>query len=484
MKHFTKLFVAIAMMMVAIAANAQEKVYATFESPTNTAATWDATNKSFKWSQPTYNQIRNIGLPNGDISNYKKLVIKCDFISGDVFRILFYSGGANATIYVNKSEESNVYEFNIYDEVKKAKGDAAPDYILKCDEICLSGGGNAGEVKVYEMYLETYAPGEEKPQLVVEEEAKPAKPEGYIDFTEAFPSLKPTLEKKIGNGALVVGQRTKDVVADLSDYSKLTLVTSPNLKVVLYMNHEIDAKQNAGEYTEEEAGKYVFMDVQADENGMINIDLTQFEKRDLNCIAMPWDNDNVGTVWYLLLTKDEPVFDFNAMDVATSANGNASGDILEPLYITKGNVTMMVSPADEGASTPNRFWGTNNGPQLRMYSGTIVMDAPEGKAITKVEVINGKWGTDNAINGMFASTWEGNSTNVVINIAGNTQMNKIVVTLADKNEETTTYGDLPTAINTAKVVAAKNEVFNLAGQRLSAPMKGFNIIGGKKVLVK
>ena len=484
MKHFTKLFVAIAMMMVAIAANAQEKVYATFESPTNTAATWDATNKSFKWSQPTYNQIRNIGLPNGDISNYKKLVIKCDFISGDVFRILFYSGGANATIYVNKSEESNVYEFNIYDEVKKAKGDAAPDYILKCDEICLSGGGNAGEVKVYEMYLETYAPGEEKPQLVVEEEAKPAKPEGYIDFTEAFPSLKPTLEKKIGNGALVVGQRTKDVVADLSDYSKLTLVTSPNLKVVLYMNHEIDAKQNAGEYTEEEAGKYVFMDVQADENGMINIDLTQFEKRDLNCIAMPWDNDNVGTVWYLLLTKDEPVFDFNAMDVATSDNdGSTAGDITSSVSLTKGGVTMTISVAEEG-KTVNRYWSTANGPQLRMYSGHIVMDAPEGKAITKVEVDNGRWNNNNAINGEAGYVWEGNSTNIVIDIAGNSQMNKITVTLADKNDETTTYEGLPTSINTTKAVAEKSEIFNIAGQKLVAPMKGINIIGGKKVLVK
>ena len=484
MKHFTKLFVAIAMMMVAIAANAQEKVYATFASPTNTAATWDKENSSFKWSQPTYNQIRNIGLPKGDISDYKKLVIKCDFISGDVFRILFYSGGANATIYVNKSEESNVYEFNIYDEVKKAKGDAAPDYILNCDEICLSGGGNAGEVKVHEMYLETYAPGEEKPQLVVEEEVKPAKPEGYVDFTEAFPSIQPTLEKKIGNGALIVGQRTKDVVADLSDYSKLTIVTSPPLKVVLYMNHEIDAKQNANEYTEEETGKYVFMNLQADDKGIIEVDLTQFEKRDLNCIAMPWDNDNVGYVWYLLLTKDEPVFDFNAMDVATSANGDTSGDILEPLYITKGNVTMMVSPAEEGATTQNRFWSTNNGPQLRMYSGTIVMDAPEGKAITKVEVIYGKWHNDNMINGMAGATWEGNSTNAVIDIAGNTQMNKIVVTLADKNEETTTYGNLPTAINTTKATAAKAEIFNLAGQQLTAPVKGINIIGGKKVLVK
>ena len=63
-------------------------------------------------------------------------------------------------------------------------------------------------------------------------------------------------------------------------------------------------------------------------------------------------------------------------------------------------------------------------------------------------------------------------------------MNKIIVTLADKNDETTTYEELPTAINTAKAAAVKGEVFNLAGQKLAAPVKGFNIIDGKKVLVK
>jgi len=41
-----------------------------------------------------------------------------------------------------------------------------------------------------------------------------------------------------------------------------------------------------------------------------------------------------------------------------------------------------------------------------------------------------------------------------------------------------------TGINTAKAAAVKGEVFNLAGQKLAAPVKGFNIIDGKKVLVK
>lgn len=500
MKHFTKLFVAIAVFMVAAVANAQEQVHATFASPSNTNAVWHSDTRSFTWTQSYYNQVRNIGLPSGNISNYKKLVIDYEFISGDRFRILFYQGGSNIAAFVNQNgaywddaftkqvaaTSNGVVEIPIYEFLSQASG-YSTDFILNATEICLSGLGNSGEVKINDIYVETYAPGDEKPSIVAEEEEqKPDKPEGnYVDLTEAFPSLNPALEKKLGNGELVVGARNQDVIANLSEYTNLTIVTSPNLKLVLYMNHEVAAQQNAADYAEGDAGKYVFMDVQADENGIINVDLTQFEKRELNCICLPWDNSNKGTVWYILLTEDAPIFDFNAMDVATSDNdGSTAGDITSSVSLRKGGVTMTISAAAEGATTPNRYWSTAKGPQLRMYSGHIVMDAPEGKAITKVEVDNGRWNNNNAINGEAGYVWEGNSTNIVIDIAGNSQMNKITVTLADKNDETTTYEGLPTSINTTKAVAEKSEIFNIAGQKLVAPMKGINIIGGKKVLVK
>ena len=64
---------------------------------------------------------------------------------------------------------------------------------------------------------------------------------------------------------------------------------------------------------------------------------------------------------------------------------------------------------------------------------------------TKVVINNGKWNAGNTFNGVIADKgeWEGNSTNVVLAIAGNTQMNNVVVTLADKTAETTTYGTEP-----------------------------------------
>ena len=286
-----------------------EKVYATFENPTNTSATWDKATNSFKWTQTSYNQIRNIGLPSGDISKYKKLVVDCTMKQGDRFRVLIYKGGSNKVLYA----KDGVNEFILADTLKALYPNDYNEFLLECSEICLSGDNvtAAGEVVINSMYLETYPENEsvEVPDIVYEED--PGKPAGdFIDFTEAFPELQPkigigedTHPIVLGNGDVVVGARSKEVIADLSEYSKITLVTSPNLKLVLYMNHEIDAKQNPSEYDEGDAGKYVCDQYQADANGILEIDLTAYAKQELNGLVLPWDNNNKGTVWYILLTK-------------------------------------------------------------------------------------------------------------------------------------------------------------------------------------
>ena len=294
---------------------AVEQVHATFANPSNTNAAWDKETSSFSWTQSYYNQVRNIGLPTGDLSNYKNLVVDYEILEGDQFRILFYQGGSNLAVFVTKNADGakGTKTINIYETLSKLDGYSV-DFILKCTEVCLSGAGNSGKVKINDMYLETYDEGEQKPDLTpVADEEDPGKPAGdYMDFTEMFPSLQPRVNMGtdghpivLGNGDVVVGARSNNVIADLSGYSKITFVTSPNLKLVLYMNHEVEAQQNAGDYDEADAGKYVFMDVQADENGLIEVDLTQFDKQDLNCICLPWDNSNKGTVWYILLTEKE-----------------------------------------------------------------------------------------------------------------------------------------------------------------------------------
>ncbi len=143
------------------------------------------------------------------------------------------------------------------------------------------------------------------------------------------------------------------------------------------------------------------------------------------------------------VVADEPVspimtFDFNASTHAVSSSESTEGDITTDEVITEGDVTLTVTPNPSG--TNNRYWGTANGPQLRVYGGKLTLTA-NGKAITKVVVNNGKWNAANTFNGVAAETgeWEGNSTNVILAVAGNTQINSIEVTTADADENTTTY---------------------------------------------
>ena len=330
-----------------------EKVYATFEGTYATdQATWDGTTKTMTWKASWSNQVKSIGLPKGDISKYKKLVVDIDIKSGDQIRILFYKGGSNKTLYAS----NGVNEFIIADTLKALYPDDYNEFLLACDEICLSGNNKvgSGEAVVNSVYLETYPENEsvEIPDIVYEED--PGKPTGdFIDLTEVFTSLQPRIGLgsdghpiQLGQGDVVVGQRAKDVVADLAGYSKLTMVTSPNLKLVLYMNHEVAAQQNAGDYAEADAGKYVFKDLQADENGIIEVDMTQMEKKELNCIALPWDNTNKGTVWYILLEKGEaePEPATFAITIAATENGTVSADVENAAEGDK--VTLTITPAE------------------------------------------------------------------------------------------------------------------------------------------
>ena len=155
MKHFTKLFTAIAVFMIAVVANAKvEQVHATFENPSNTNTSWDAETKTFKWTTTYYNQLRNIGLPSGNITKYKKLVVDCKIISGEQFRILFYKGGSNLTLFA----KDGVNEFIIKDELEAIAPNDYNEYLLECTEICLSGNNGAapGEAVINDVYLETY----------------------------------------------------------------------------------------------------------------------------------------------------------------------------------------------------------------------------------------------------------------------------------------------------------------------------------------
>ena len=139
------------------------------------------------------------------------------------------------------------------------------------------------------------------------------------------------------------------------------------------------------------------------------------------------------------LATTEVTFDFNTMDVATSSNDSSDGDITEALTLTEGNVVLTVSPKDESASTENRFWASNAGPQLRVYSGTLTFSVPEGYVMKQIvfNINNDKWNDGNsADSGEFeGTTWTGSAQAVVVTIAGNSQINSIAVTVAEEGDE-------------------------------------------------
>ena len=147
--------------------------------------------------------------------------------------------------------------------------------------------------------------------------------------------------------------------------------------------------------------------------------------------------------WYTIkeYAIQDYTFNFNAMDVPTSSNVSTDGDILEPMTLNEGTVSLTISTKD-GSSTENRFWGTSAGPQLRVYSGTLTFSVPTGYGITQIVFNhNGKWGA-NTINGVEiandaeakVATWtlaegEEPASVVVVAIAANSQINSIDVTV-------------------------------------------------------
>ena len=156
MRKFTKFFFALLVLCCMAGVQsvnaATEKVYATFENPTPADnATWVGTTKTFTWSGSWSNAISNIGLPTGDITAYEKIVVDCDIISGEHYRILFYATGHGTTSIAIPVTQDGKVEFKIADYITN------DDYLTQCSGICLSGGTtSSGEVKVNEVYLETY----------------------------------------------------------------------------------------------------------------------------------------------------------------------------------------------------------------------------------------------------------------------------------------------------------------------------------------
>ena len=158
-------------------------------------------------------------------------------------------------------------------------------------------------------------------------------------------------------------------------------------------------------------------------------DFGRWNKIGLQIIYTGGDEENKSDIFWLdIKPYEKAFFNFNAMEVACSSSESHDGDITEPLLLTENKVKLTVSPKTSG-SYENRFWSTQNGPQLRMYSGTMTFQAPVGKVITKIVFNDGKWNEGNSADtGAFNNkVWQGEANKVVVTIAGNTQLNSIEV---------------------------------------------------------
>jgi len=157
-------------------------------------------------------------------------------------------------------------------------------------------------------------------------------------------------------------------------------------------------------------------------------DYITWNKIGIQVIYTGGGEENKSEIYWLTIKEyEKATFDFNAMEVTCSSNESHDGDITEDRTFNSGQVTMTVSPST--GNTPNRFWSTNNGPQLRVYGGTLTFEVPLGKVITKMVFNNGKWNEGNSADtGAFeGNVWTGYAQKVVVTIAGNTQLNSIDV---------------------------------------------------------
>lgn len=122
---------------------------------------------------------------------------------------------------------------------------------------------------------------------------------------------------------------------------------------------------------------------------------------------------------------------FPSLPGVSSATSN-EGDFNEATTCTVDGIAVTVSAKEEGNPNANRIWTSSA--RLRMYSGTLTIQAPEGKQISKIEIAQKKWNADNKVdNGTIDNkgNWTGSANKVVYSIAGNTQIKTMTVTLGE-----------------------------------------------------
>ena len=122
-----------------------------------------------------------------------------------------------------------------------------------------------------------------------------------------------------------------------------------------------------------------------------------------------------------------------------SSSTSHKGDFTKATTCTVDGIKVTISKKTSG-NNENRIWASS--PRLRMYSGTMTIEAPEGKKISDISFEQTKWGAKNKsdVGTLTEVKWKGDANKVVVTIASNTQIKSLTVTLAGT---VITYTDVP-----------------------------------------
>ena len=141
----------------------------------------------------------------------------------------------------------------------------------------------------------------------------------------------------------------------------------------------------------------------------------------------------------------QTVFDFDNNyktlfpNLGESSNTSHEGDITEATTCTVDGIKITVSAKTSG-NNENRIWSSS--PRLRVYTGTITVEAPEGKTMSKIAFDTKAWGSTNKadVGTLTTNLWTGDANKVVFTIGKSTTIKTITVTLAGT---VITYTDVP-----------------------------------------
>lgn len=122
-----------------------------------------------------------------------------------------------------------------------------------------------------------------------------------------------------------------------------------------------------------------------------------------------------------------------------SSSTSHEGDFTKATTCTVDGIKVTISKKTFGYNE-NRIWASS--PRLRVYSGTITVEAPEGKKMSKIAFSTKAWGATNTadVGKLSTNLWTGDANKVVFTIGKSTTIKTMTVTLAGT---VITYTDVP-----------------------------------------